>query len=347
VRTRTLVIGTRRKRQRVYVARVRERDPSTGDWEPAQTLSSALQKVGAPSVGIDADGSAVAAWHWGTGTRPGLPGFVGQIQVAQGEPGAAWSAPRVVSGSRPCDEVRRPRVAVGAGGHAVVWWQCDLPGTRSIGMAVAREPGTPFGAARPLPFRTRGELLADLAVAPDGTAVAVGADEEDVLGWWRGPARAAGLTLQALPSAGSPLKVDRRAGRPSLAIDGSGDALTAWIDANEAARAASIAAGLGVASPITVSPPGRRIASLRTALGMGGDAVVAMVEARTGSVLAATRGADGVWAEAQRVTRTGGATPGDSPRVAVDGTGRAVAYWTRAGVDERFVARSERPAPVG
>jgi hypothetical protein len=124
-------------------------------------------------------------------------------------------------------------------------------------------------------------------------------------------------------------------------VQPSGDALSAWVDDDGQARAAPIAAGLGVAAPTTLSPPSVDVASLRVAAGADGRGVVAMVERSTGVVLAAERSASGAWAAAQALTRTGGADPSDSPRVATDASGAAVAYWTRRGTAGPFVARAQ------
>ncbi len=81
-RTRVL----RGTRQAVYVVRARELT-AAGRWGPVQALSDPRQKVGEPQVAIDGRGAAVAAWHWGTGTRAGTPGHVGEIQLSEKPPG--------------------------------------------------------------------------------------------------------------------------------------------------------------------------------------------------------------------------------------------------------------------
>jgi hypothetical protein len=340
VRTRVLRVGRERRRQAVYVARVRERAPDA-EWGPVRTLSSDRQKVGPPALGLDAGGGAVVAWHWGTGTRPGLRGFVGRIQLAERSPAGRWTAARSVSGSSLCAQVRLPEVSVGPRGRAVVWWGCDTIDGGTAAFGVARDAGGAFGPELLLPFRTEGRLAADLAVAPDGAVVAVSADDEDALRWWRGRVSGSRVVLDDLPAPGGPALVHPRARRPRIVVEPSEDALSAWIDDDGQARAASIAAGLGVAAPTTLSPPGVDVASLRVAASADGRGVVAMVERSTGAVLAAERSAAGAWGAAQALTRTGGANPSDSPRVATDAAGGAVAYWTRRGTTGLFVARAQ------
>jgi hypothetical protein len=77
VRTRVVRVRGERRRQAVYVVRARERLAQPARWERIRTLSSERHKAGAPEIGVDASGTALAAWHWGTGGRPGEPGFVG------------------------------------------------------------------------------------------------------------------------------------------------------------------------------------------------------------------------------------------------------------------------------
>jgi len=56
-------------------------------------------------------------------------------------------------------------------GDAVIWWQCDLPGGRSAAVAVARPAGKAFGPEAQLPIVARGDVMADLAVAPTRDAL--------------------------------------------------------------------------------------------------------------------------------------------------------------------------------
>ena len=208
VRTRFVTTAAGRRRQAVYVARARERQVGEDRWSPISTLSSDRQKVGPPQLGVDARGGALVAWHWGTGTSPADPRFIGRVQFVERAAGGDWSSPRRLSRAGLCFEVRLPRVAVGAQGHAVIWWQCDLTGGRSTAMAVSRAPGAALGAETQLPFRQIGDVSADLVVATTGRAVAVSAAADGTLSWWRGDVG---------PRAGArrpPRPRDRRAHRP-------------------------------------------------------------------------------------------------------------------------------------
>ena len=276
-RNRAVRVGGRRRAQAVYVARARERPLASAGWEPIVTLSSPRQKVGRVFLGLDGRGLAVAAWHWGTGTRPGNPGYVGEVQVAERAVGAAWGEARRASTGEDCVQVRRPRVAVGSAGHAAVWWQCDLGRGASVAAGVARGPDEPFGAEARMPISGGREIAADMAVGPDGRAVAV-SGVDGTLRWWRGPVSQAGVALAELPALGTSERLTRGVGSPRIAAGSSGDALSAWIAPAGTTRTAPIAGDLGVAAPHHPGPRPGRVARAgghgRRAPGRRGLAVV-------------------------------------------------------------------------
>ncbi len=323
VRSRVVRVGGRRRAQAVYVARARER-PMAGRWEPVVTLSSPRQKVGRVFLGVDGRGLAVAAWHWGTGTRPGDPGYVGQIQYSERPVGGEWTGPRRASTAADCAQVRRPRVAAGSTGHAVVWWQCDLGGGRSAAAAVARGPDEAFGAEARLPITGGSELTADMAVGPDGRAVAV-AGVDGTLHWWRGPVSQGGVGLAELPALGPAERLARGVGSPRIAAGSSGDALSAWIAPGGTTRTAPIAGDLGAAAPLTL---GRAPSASRVRVAMGGARLGAVAWLSAGRVLAVVRGADGNTSRRSALSRRG--VPSlKPPALAMDEGGYTLAMWSR------------------
>jgi hypothetical protein len=339
-RNRAVRVGGRRRAQAVYVARARELPPLAERWEPIATLSSPRQKVGRAFLGLDARGVAVAAWHWGTGTRPGEPGYVGEVQLAQRAPGAPWSAPQRASTAEDCVRVRRPRVAVGASGHAVVWWQCDLRGGRSVAAGVARGPDEAFGAEARMPITGGREIAADMAVAPDGRAVAV-SGVGGTLRWWRGPVSQAGASLAELPALGTSEQLERGVGSPRIAAGSSSDALSAWIAPGGVTRTAPIAGDLGVAAPLTL---GRDERAARVRVAAGGDRLGAVAWLSSGRVLAVSRGADGN-TSARSALSGRGVSPRQPPALAMDDGGTAVAMWSRRRGGRSVVERAVYAAP--
>jgi hypothetical protein len=339
-RTRAVRVGGRRRAQAVYVARARERPPVAEGWEPIATLSSPRQKVGRVFLGLDGRGLAVAAWHWGTGTRPGDPGYVGQVQLAERVLGGAWSEARRASTGEDCVQVRRPRVAVGSGGHAVVWWQCDLGGARSVAAGVARGPDGAFGAEARMPISGGREIAADVAVGPDGRAVAVsGAD--GILRWWRGPVSQAGVGLAELPALGKSERLARGAGSPRIAAGSSGDALSAWIAPAGTTRTAPIAGDLGVAAPLTLD---RDAGASRVRVAAGGARLGAVAWLSSRRVLAVSRGADGN-TTARSALSARGVSSRQPPALAMDEGGTAIAMWSRRRGGRSLVERAVYTSP--
>ena len=340
VRTRTVATRAGRHRQAVYVVRTRERAVDATRWSRITTLSSARQKVGPPELATSDGGLAIATWHWGTGTSPADRGYVGEVQFAERRADGSWSGPRRLSRSSLCAQVRLPRVAVGARGHAVLWWQCDLPAGRSTALAVSRPPGSDFGPEVELPFRTTGDVSAGLAVSGDGRAVAVSAGATRALDWSRGPVGST-LALAALPVLASPARIDPDASAPAVAVNDAGDALSAWIDAMGRPTAAPVAADLGVGAATALGPAGDTTSSVRVAVGDGRTGVAAWIA--DGRTVASLRAPDGSM-------DAGGALSGrgvdalDPPAVAMDAGGDATVLWTRVVRGRPVVERAEGSA---
>jgi hypothetical protein len=330
----------RGRRQAVYVARARER-AAGGRWGPQWVLSDPRQKIGEPQVAVDGRGVAVAAWHWGTGTRAGTPGHVGQIQVSEKPVARGWSRARRVSTDRGCAlDTRLPRVAAGAGGHAVVWWQCDLPGGRGGARAIGRGPSpAAWGAERPLPLGGAGDLLADVAVDPGGVIVAAGSGARGELELLRGAAPVGapgGLRLAPL-ALSAPQAVARGGGRPSVAA-GTGGAVAAWI-APGGLRLADEVAGAPARVGAPAGPPAAR-RDARIAAAPAG-AAVALAPAATGLV-ATSRAAGRDWAPLERISPAGRVA--DAEIAATDAV--ATAYWSRRAGGRSVIERAElRLAP--
>ncbi|MGD9697237.1 MAG: hypothetical protein AB7V42_16440 [Thermoleophilia bacterium] len=338
VRRRQVRVGGRRVTQNVYVVKARER--RAGRWGRSRALSSARQKVGAPDVGIDSRGIAVVAWHWGTGTRPTDRGYVGEVQVSESQPGRPWTSPRRLSRSRLCVSVGSPRVAVGAQGHAVVWWQCNQSGGASAALAATRVPGGTFSREQGLPFRAEGPLTADLSVSAGGDAVAVSVDG-DRLRWWRGPVSSAGLDLDELPSLASGERIGSDPS-PSIAVSSSGDAASIWIDAQGRVRGASIAAALGVSEPATLAPGQGAASGASIVLGDSRRAAAAWLDS-TGAY-GATRGTEGRMGPPDAIS-TPGRVPSSAPVIAMNAAGVGIAAWTAPGGRRQVIERADFTAP--
>lgn len=325
VRTRTVPTRAGRRRQAVYVVRTRERAVDGTRWSRITTLSSARQKVGPPELATSDAGIAIATWHWGTGTSPRDRGYVGEVQFAERRTNGSWSGPRRLSRSPLCDQVRLPRVAAGARGHAVIWWQCDLSAGRSTALAVTRPPDADFGPELELPFRTTGDVSADVAVGGDGRALAVSADSSGTLEWSRGPVGTT-TALGALPVLGKGARVAPDAEPPSAAVDAEGDALTAWVDIAGRPTAAPVASDLGVGVATALAPAGDAASSIRVAVGNGPTGVAGWIAG--GRAMASLRAPDGSMSAGETLSGRG-VDALDPPAVAMDAAGGATMLWTR------------------
>lgn len=328
----------------VWVVRASTRGTG-GLWSRVATLSPTRLKTGAPSLDIDAAGNAVVAWHWGTGTRAGTRGFVGEVQAAVLTDGR-WSPGQTLSGVGACREERRARAAMSAGGHSVVWWQCDVRGG-STTFAVGRGPADEaWSGRRELPFRTQGDQLNDLALWSDGSLAAISGTRGGSVRWWRGQVSGAGVSVAALPGPGARERIDGAAG-PRIAPLAAGDALTAWVMAPGRGRTAPVTSTLGAGAAVGLpGPPGGAQRAIHVA-GIGDRrAVAAWIQQTRGgaAVVVALRASDGTWSEPRRVSATGGVVASTSPRVA-GGGGVATVAWERVSGGVSRIERAEyRPS---
>lgn len=337
VRTRRISSGGRLRRQAVYVARTRDRLVSESRWSAITTLSSDRQKIGPPELAVADDGLAVVAWHWGTGNAPGDRGYVGQVQFVERPPGGSWTGPQRVSRSPLCAQVRLPRVAVGAGGHAAIWWQCDLPADRSTALAVTRAPGAPFAGEIELPFSSQGDVRADVTVAADGRAVAISADGDGSLSWWRGEVTAT-TSLTGLPVLGTTDRIDPMTSSPVIAANAAGDALSGWVDSAGRPRAAPIAGGLGVGAPSSLAAPDDGTSSIRVAVGDDRHGAAAWIAGAL--VVASVRGSDGTMTPGEPASAPGAV---GAPAIAMDASGAATLLWERVTGGRSVIERASSP----
>ena len=343
VRDRVLTVGGRPRTQVVYVAFARERRVA-GPWGAVAALSSDQQKVGPPEIAVDGHGVAVATWHWGTGTAPGSPGFVGRVQLAERVPGQAWTAPRSVSRATECRKgTGLPSVAAGTGGQALVSWECRLVGGRTTAYAVARGdvPGR-WSRERRLPFDTRGPQTSDLAVNDGGVVVGLSgsrsAGSAMRLNWWRASAPAPGLDLALLPAPRASSTASFTGILPALDLAGAngGSTVAVW-----ASGGRLVTADLGdtVGPRRGLSPASAGVRAIRVATA-GGPAAVALALSGTREVLAAVRDANGAWGAAAPISGAGGVGAVPPPVAGVAASGDAVAYWTRVVAGVTVVERA-------
>ncbi len=170
-----------------------------------------------PAVALGPDGEGLVAWYQNGVMAADIPAGRGNV------PAVSLSAPAgLPTGLRPTDPP--PRIALGAGGRAVVAWARAYAGTRRVEAAV-RPAG---GAWLPAAVLSGGGAGAP-ALGSDGAGGAVVAWTQET-GAARSALRARALARSVTAFAQPELVVpaSRRTSRPSMGLDAAGRAVLAW-----------------------------------------------------------------------------------------------------------------------
>ena len=234
----------------------------------------------------------------------------------------AWLPPDRLSGPAPANptfEGEGLEVAVGANGDTVAVWQYYRADGRTAVQAATRPAGGPW-STQYLSALTGGRdaLYPDVAVDAAGNAVAV---------WQRSDDQGKTFVQAATRPAGDVwsepqrLAPDESVDRLQVAMDGQGNALAVW-SSEAGVRTASRPAG-GMWSPAQKIPTAGGFSEF--ALNRQGDAVVVWNEGRV--IKSVSRSAQGEWTPAVAVS--GNDVELQSPQVALDARGKAVAVWKR------------------
>jgi hypothetical protein len=282
-----------------------------------------------PSVAINASGAAEVAW-----------GNNGAIEDASGNEGR-WQAARAIASP---GFVADPSVGLDRSGNAIAFWQ------DRVGVWAARKPASGENWQAPVQLggsntHTNQEL--QLVVDPTGDALAVwpeggvvhAAVMSSATGQW-------GPTVQLSPQG------DDGATDLSAAVNDEGEAIVAWREYDDATsdvvESASslgpITAGAWGAPVIVSSTEESAAENLSAATNDAGDAVVTWEKWDDSytkrAVMGASRpGPHGAWSTPVRLAK-----PEDSawhPRVALDGTGTALAVWEVRGEEAVDVEAAE------
>jgi hypothetical protein len=145
---------------RIHVVRY---DAATG-WSPSEPLSTGSNTAGQPTLAVNRDGRAVAAWTHFDGIR-------NSVWVSTFDPATGWRASRLVDVMNIADSWY-PRAAINANGHAIVAW-AQRGATRDEVWASHFADGTWFSAL-PVDGGEAANLEApfpvDVALDPEGRA---------------------------------------------------------------------------------------------------------------------------------------------------------------------------------
>ncbi|QRK10130.1 Ig-like domain-containing protein [Archangium violaceum] len=305
------------------------------EWQPPREVHSVRPGL-FPDVAVDGQGHALAIWVQdtsGVAFRPFASRYL---------PHVGWEPARELDTVHPGD-VERPAVAVNEVGFGVAVWELHV-GSQVDLYAVEYSPGS--GWSTPHLLETRAEPVSTPRVGVDaqGNALVV---------WRQSDGGAESLWAARLVKDGgwsAPLLLESGPGAtsvPTLALEGSGRALVAWLQPDSGGtprvQASRFVPGSGWTPPEQAAASGEGT-SVSAALSADGSAFILFRwrDAGTGSSsLYATRFVPGEgWREP--TAALGDAPPGgDDPAVAMDRWGRAMVSWTgpRTGSSTVFLKR--------
>ncbi len=276
--------------------------------------------VSAPTVGVGADGTAVAAWTAGT-----------VLRVAVARPGHNFGRVQTVSRARALGGV-----GVTASGRAVVTWRLGT----GVQVAIAA-PGRPFGASQ-----TLGDSRQDVpavTVAPNGTIVVAWLDTPSPPQpppAPQGPLAPARILAATLATGAARFSSTAELATLSYwisgpgAASGPGGAAVTWRQTPIEQRLAPLGAGdtFQAFVPLAATgPPGNEDATfsdrLALAIPAGGTNVALWLETRSGTavVKTSTRRAGGAFSTARTLSASGWLA---WPPAAMALSDRALAAWT-------------------
>lgn len=303
-------------------------------WLPPSTVSpESAGQTAAFSVGSDDAGHVAAAW-----TKM-VSGTQSRIDYSLRSPSGGFAAAKTLS--TPGADALDPSVDVDGGGTATIAWS-EPDGIR---VARVRADGTVLSPVEA--FGAAGAVRPRVAVAPNGAAV---------LAWTAGGTEVAAATRAAgaatFVGAGSISAPGGSIGgdSPRVAIDASGDALVAWIDAtagSNSVRANRRPAGGTFAGTAETLLPAGTDSLFNIALAMSPDGRATAMWSNTTDKIVQFSGrniapnfAGGSWSTAAQASPAG--VEANLPSVAVDAQNTAIAVWQAKEGTNNFVQAGRR-----
>jgi hypothetical protein len=318
---------------------------------PGQTFSAPVRlsdsgnDATAPQVGIDAAGNATVAWQESltSGLRvrvAGLPAGGASFEQTQTLFAAANAA--------------APAVGVGANGTAVVVFQEGPLGSAVLKAAIREGASGLFSSPQTISdpsgnfYATNGSASADVAVAPDGSAVVAWATfvTADARYLVQTNVRSPNLPFASTGQTRSSTAANASGEHPALAMDAAGNATVAWTDIPDTAnpdrevRFAARPAGGGFAPAADASAPAA-IAENPDLATTGDGTVIGTWLSGSGSsrrVETAIR-APGAASFGAHQLMLPAAGPSLDPRLAVSPAGDAIVIWPQTDIAGLSAAR--------
>jgi PKD repeat protein len=303
-----------------------ERHPNRGRTALARSIGEALSAVAFASAAL-----ALAA----------LLSVALLAVAANAQAAPQWLSPQTVSPTGL--DASEQQVAFDPGGDAVVVWRGAGPPHNTI-IASVRPAGGVFGPTQTLSDAGEDSQAPDVAIDAHGDALAVwlrydGSDER-VQAAYR-PAGGAFGTPQTLSEAGV------EATGPRVAMNGAGEAVVVWsvmLGGKEEIQAAPAAPGGAFGTPVNLTGFSVVASVPQVALDSHGDAI-AVWDGYDGTNIRiedAIRAAGGGFGAAQFLSPAG--SNADTPQVAFDAAGNALAVWRFDGSPASTVQGAYRPA---
>lgn len=326
---RAVVMWTQASDTSTSAAWARHFDPASG-WtatQPVQSAGTPAGQAGLITVGLDAQGNAVAAWSQLDGSRFSIWGN-------RGTAAGTWGSAQLLE---TMDELGRvdgnPRIAVAPQGHATVVWQASGGTVTNRGTWTNRyTAGAGWGTASQL-VAVSGGSAPDIAMDANGNAVMVWGQIEVASGEMYTLIQAKRYQAGAW---GSSIQVGRELGAnsvlsaPRVKMNATGAALVAWGQGDQSIRATVAPAGASWPAPTIVKPVASRAVGSPLVPAIDGQGNVMMTWAQASDqggadAMLATRSAAGVWV-AGVVHQA--AIWGD-PFIAMNDRGNALFLWTQ------------------
>lgn len=302
-------------------------------WLPPIDLVAAGQHALSPQAAFDAQGDAFAVWLSIRGSK-----FIVQAAVRPAASGA-WQAPVDLSAAG--QDAERPQVAVDAQGNALAIWLSNgavqaAARPAASGVWQAAVDLSSAGAASPqIALDAQGNALVVWTRADGTNSIVEAAARPAATGLWQ---PAASPTVNAVAI--------------QVAFDAEGNAFAVWTGSNgtnSVVQAAVRPAGSGIwQAPTDLSTIGEDASGAQVVVDARGNALAVWRRSDGANHLvqaAARPAASGVWLAPVDLSASG--LNAESPQLAVDAQGNALAVWDHVEGATYAVQAAARPAASG
>jgi hypothetical protein len=319
-----------------YVIQSSGSSDSGVSWSTPENLSLPGQYAYNPHVAVDGSGKVVAIWQRYDGDH-----YVIQSSGSS-DSGVSWSTPVNLSASD--QEADNPRVAINDSGIAVaVFWRAAELGNQIVQSIRSIDGGITWVSPRDLSASDQHAIEPQVGLDASGNAVVV----------WRRSNGSNDIVQSSRSANGgvswsTPVNLSasgQDADHPQVAVDGSGNAVAVWqrFDGRNyiVQSRGSSDGGASWSTPENLSLPGQDADLQQVSMDGSGNAV-AVWQRFDGSntIIQSSRLAAGGVSWSTPVNLSASGKFAESPQVAVDGSGNAVAVWHRGPPNNNIVQSS-------